>query len=142
MTLIKQPLHRLEDHLKCIEKRNDVNLFRSVIQNIKDLEYEIEYMKSSKDNWQPIETRPEAEAEPFLVMTFNDDRADCFDYVVVQVSNFEGQMYADGRQAIIDYDDRITNAVAWMYRPRFDKIKFEFNEAMKSPDVKKVSENV
>jgi len=67
--------------------------------------------------FRPIESRPTSEGYSFLVMTLNND---CWEKVILQVSNFEGNMYADGKQAIIDYEDRITNAVAWMDAPDFN----------------------
>jgi len=63
-----------------------------------------------ESKWQPIESAPEQEGVPFLVLCPKNDVAD---FVIVQVSKFQGDMYPDFLNANIDYADRITNALAW-----------------------------
>ena len=60
--------------------------------------------------WKKIETKPIREDKPFLVLLPKNDVAD---YVVLQVSNFEGQMYSDFADGMIDWGDRILNATHW-----------------------------
>jgi len=64
--------------------------------------------------WQPISTAPKDGRFSFLVLMPGNDVAD---FVVLQVSNFEGRMYADGKDAIIDYQDAITSATHWQPLP-------------------------
>lgn len=59
-------------------------------------------------SWQPIETAPTREDEPFLILRRG---------VVIQVSWFEGRMYPDAREACVSWEDGITDAQAWMPLP-------------------------
>lgn len=63
--------------------------------------------------WQPIETAPKDEAESFLIRRDDDLNA----VVIIQVSNFEGNMYPDALGGCIDFDDRITDAIDWQPLP-------------------------
>jgi len=65
-------------------------------------------------NWQPIETVPKDEDKSFLVMIKTND---IYTRVIMQASWFEGQMYPDAFQCVIDYDDGILNATHWMPLP-------------------------
>lgn len=65
--------------------------------------------------WQPIETAPKEELEPFLVFVPWDYIGDG---VVIQVSMFEGRMWPDGKESCIDWNDAITNATHWMPRKK------------------------
>jgi len=67
-----------------------------------------------EQKWLPIETAPKDERKPFLVLLPGNDAAD---YLVLQVSAFEGNMYPDHLGGSIDYGDRVTNAVGWMPLP-------------------------
>lgn len=60
--------------------------------------------------WQPIETKPEEGSGSFLVLLPENGVAD---YVVLQVSIYEGRMYPDARDACIDWKDGITTATHW-----------------------------
>lgn len=62
--------------------------------------------------WQPIETMPETEDVPFLVLLPKNDIAP---FVILQVTRFEGRLYPDARNACIDWEDGITTATHWMY---------------------------
>lgn len=42
------------------------------------------------------------------------------DFLAVQVSNFEGQMYPDAFGGSIDYGDRVTHATHWCELPGYD----------------------
>lgn len=70
--------------------------------------------------WLPIETAPKQETEPFLVLL---PKNSVCDGLVLQVSNFEGRMYADCADGMIDYSDAITSAVAWMPCPSLTLIE-------------------
>jgi hypothetical protein len=62
-------------------------------------------------NWKPIETRPMAQEEvSFLVLLPKNDVANS---VILQVSIFQGEMYPDHLDGIIDFNDRVTNATHW-----------------------------
>lgn len=63
--------------------------------------------------WLPISTKPESEDFSYLVLTEAK--------VIVQVSNFEGQMYPDGRGFCVAFDDKITTPIGWMPIPDFKK---------------------
>lgn len=60
--------------------------------------------------WQPIETAPMDEKESFLVLRKGNDMAD---FLIVQVSVFEGRMYPDLMDGLIDWDDAVTDATHW-----------------------------
>src|SRR4051812_7944839 len=64
--------------------------------------------------WQDIATVPTSEDEPFLVRLPGNDMCKT---LAIQVSIFEGNMYPDCKDGIIDWEDRITNADAWMPLP-------------------------
>lgn len=61
--------------------------------------------------WMPIDTAPKDEATHYLVRIPGNDICDA---LVLQVSNFEGGIYADCRDGLIDWTDRITTATHWM----------------------------
>jgi hypothetical protein len=42
---------------------------------------------------------------------------DVCDSLAVQVSNFEGQMYPDHLDGLIDWEDRVTDATHWCELP-------------------------
>lgn len=65
--------------------------------------------------WQPIETAPTSEEEPFLVLLPKNGVAP---FVVLQVSRFEGRLYPDARDACIDWENGITTATHWMPTPK------------------------
>jgi hypothetical protein len=66
---------------------------------------------SKLSDWRPIKTAPTDELEPFLVLMPKNDVAD---FVIVQVSRFEGRLYPDALNGAIDWDDGITTATHWM----------------------------
>lgn len=68
--------------------------------------------------WQPIETAPKEELEPFLVFVPWDYIGDG---VVIQVSMFEGRMFPDGKESCIDWNNAIINATHWMPLPEAPK---------------------
>ena len=74
--------------------------------------------------WQPIETRPKDECVPFLVALPKNYVAD---FVAIQVSNFEGQMYPDHLDGLIDWSDRVLNATHWMSLPTPPKLNGDKN---------------
>ena len=61
--------------------------------------------------WQPISTAPKDEINPFLVLLPGKDVCKT---LAVQVSNFEGRMYPDCRDGIIDWErcDNHSNPLA------------------------------
>ena len=62
-------------------------------------------------DWRDITFRPTDEGgAPFLVLRPGNDVAA---FVIEQVSVFEGQMYPDAANGLIDWDDRITDATHW-----------------------------
>ena len=61
--------------------------------------------------WNTMETAPCIDHEPFLILRPKNDVAD---FVVEQVSMFEGHYYRDFENGLIDYDDRITDGIAWL----------------------------
>lgn len=61
-------------------------------------------------NWKPIETKPQQEDQPFLVLLPKNAVAD---FVILQVTIFEGAMYPDHMNGMIDYGDRVTTATHW-----------------------------
>ncbi len=65
-------------------------------------------------DWQPIETAPKDEDRPFLVLIPGNDVCKS---LAVQVSNFQGEMYADCMDGIIDWEDRILGATHWSPLP-------------------------
>lgn len=79
------------------------------------------------EGWRPIETAPRDESYgPFLVRIPKNDVADS---IAIQVSIFEGQMYADVMDGIIDWEDRITTATHWKpLETKAEKIAKEFKE--------------
>jgi len=89
-------------------------------KEIGQLDAAIEWVKAQ--GWRPISEAPKSEHKPFLVQLPGNDMAD---YIVMQVSNFEGRMYPDARDGCIDWEDGITNAVAWRPLP----------EPMKTPQL-------
>lgn len=63
--------------------------------------------------WNAFENNVEIpfdEHEPFLVLLPGNDAAK---FLIVQVSFFEGRMYPDAKDCIIDHSDEITNATHW-----------------------------
>lgn len=56
---------------------------------------------------------PQSDLDPFLILLKENDVAD---FVIVQVSRFEGRMYSDLLDGAIDWDDAIPDdqIVAWM----------------------------
>lgn len=60
--------------------------------------------------WRDISTIPTAEHEPFLVLRPGNDVAD---FVIEQVSIFEGRMYPDALNGNIDHSDAIEDAIYW-----------------------------
>jgi len=64
--------------------------------------------------WKTIETAPKDDLIPFLVLLPKNDVAD---YIVLQVSRYEGRMYPDAKDACIDWEDGITTATHWMLLP-------------------------
>lgn len=68
------------------------------------------------DKYQPIETAPTQEGYSFLVRR---ERRNGFTYVM-QVSNFEGNMYPDHLDSNVDFDDRVLDATHWMPLPEMD----------------------
>lgn len=50
------------------------------------------------------------ELVPFLILRHGNGVAD---FVVQQVSIFEGQMYPDAADGCVDWGDRITDAIGW-----------------------------
>lgn len=69
--------------------------------------------------WLPLNTRPKAESQSYLVRLPGNDV--CSE-LAVQVSNFEGEMYADCRDGLIDWEDRITGATHWACLPKMGPI--------------------
>lgn len=61
--------------------------------------------------WRLIKTMPQTEDVPFLVLLPKNSVAD---FVIVQVTRFEGQIYPDHMDGAIDWDDRVTTATHWM----------------------------
>lgn len=70
--------------------------------------------------WQPIETRPTEDCVNFLVLLPGNDMAK---YLILQVSGFEENIYADHLDGCIDWSDRILNATHWMPLPKPPKSK-------------------
>lgn len=66
------------------------------------------------DYWKPIDTRPTDEENPFLVLLPGNDVCK---NLAIQVTNFEGKMYADCMEGLIDWEDAITNATLWAFLP-------------------------
>jgi hypothetical protein len=64
--------------------------------------------------WQLISTAPKDENDPFLVLLPGNDICKA---LAVQASNFEGRMYPDCKDGIIDWEDAITTATHWMPLP-------------------------
>lgn len=65
-------------------------------------------------SWQPIETMPKEDLECFLVLIPDFDLTE---YLVLQVSVFQHDMYPDHLKGNIDYADRVLEATHWMPRP-------------------------
>jgi len=61
-------------------------------------------------NWRTIDTRPTEDCKSFLVALPKNDMAD---YIILQVSNFEGNMYPDHLNGLIDWSDRVLTATHW-----------------------------
>jgi hypothetical protein len=66
----------------------------------------------SKIEWLPIESSP---PEPESFLAYAKHKID-EDYSWVQASWFEGRLYADSRESVIDYEDGLT-ATHWMPLP-------------------------
>ncbi len=64
--------------------------------------------------WQPIETAPISEGEPFLVLLPKNDVAP---FVILQVARFEGNLFPDHLDGCIDYSDTVMTATHWMPCP-------------------------
>lgn len=65
------------------------------------------------EKWQPINSAPKEEGISFLV--FRPKHGEKYTWAsIIQVSNFQGRMYPDARDACIDWDDGIENATHWM----------------------------
>jgi hypothetical protein len=69
--------------------------------------------------WQPIETAPTSEEEPFLVLLPKNDVAP---FVILQVSRFEGRLYPDALDACIDWENGVTTATHWMKCPALGQL--------------------
>lgn len=65
-------------------------------------------------DWKPIDSHPKNEGHAFLVLLKGNDVCDS---LAVQVSNFEGGIYPDHKDGLIDWDDRITDATHWCELP-------------------------
>ncbi|MBL4800735.1 MAG: DUF551 domain-containing protein [Emcibacter sp.] len=64
--------------------------------------------------WRPPETSPMGENISFLVWTKNKTDSE---FCIVQVSRFEGRIYADSKESVIDWEDGIEDATHWMPLP-------------------------
>lgn len=64
--------------------------------------------------WLPIESAPKEEVAPFLVLL---PQCAKHEECVLQVSNFQGDMYPDYLGGMVDFDDRIVSAIGWMPLP-------------------------
>jgi len=64
--------------------------------------------------WQPMDTVPKKEDEVFLVRLPGNDVCKT---LAIQVSVFEGRMYPDCKDGLIDWDDAIVGADAWSPLP-------------------------
>lgn len=60
--------------------------------------------------FEPMETRPTEEHRPFLVLRHGNSVAD---FLIQQVTVYEGQLYPDELNGAIDWDDRVTDAIGW-----------------------------
>lgn len=58
----------------------------------------------------PLDNHPLEEGRPFLVLRHGNDAAD---FLIQQVQCFEGQIYPDALDFVVDFSDRITDAVGW-----------------------------
>ena len=63
--------------------------------------------------WQPIEPAPKDDNVPFLIHRLDEYRKPMF----VQGTRFEGWLYPDWKECIIDWDDRILDATHWAPLP-------------------------
>lgn len=57
----------------------------------------------------------EEEGAPFLILRHGNDM---HSFLIQQVQNFEGQMYPDELDGIVDYSDAVPDAVGWCDIPR------------------------
>jgi hypothetical protein len=68
------------------------------------------------DGWLPIETRPKEETFSYLVFVPKTQSTDDYD-VALQVSNFQGEMYPDHMQNLVDWEDAVKNPTHWRPLP-------------------------
>lgn len=64
--------------------------------------------------WKPIDTMPRDEENSYLVFAKHTTDSG---HSIVQVSWFEGQLYADMKEGIIDWEDAIGSATHWQPLP-------------------------
>lgn len=72
-----------------------------------------------EDGWKPMSSAPQTEHTPFLVYlprTMAGSR-EVNEPCIVQVSRFEGNLYPDAMQHVVDWSNRITSATAWRALP-------------------------
>lgn len=68
-------------------------------------------------DWKTIDSAPKDEIKSYLVWVPKRKGIDEYDSVI-QVSNFQGDMYPDNKQCCIDWGDRIQGATHWAeYKP-------------------------
>ncbi|ASD50477.1 hypothetical protein FDI24_gp196 [Acidovorax phage ACP17] len=76
--------------------------------------------------WRPLEELSDMdECMSILVLRRGNEAADT---IVTQAQLFEGSLYPDDLDFCADYEDRIQDAIAWMYIPR--AFRFFMNPGM------------
>jgi len=121
-----QALQDKLDQSKKIYEEICKRMIREAIEATSELDNE--RIKSLQDKlegaWQPIETRPKDECVPFLVALPKNYVAD---FVAIQVSNFEGEMYPDHLNGLVNWNGRVLNATHWMPLPTPPKLTGDKN---------------
>ncbi len=74
--------------------------------------------KHRNTGWRSIRTAPKTEDMPFLVLTPGNDVAD---FVILQVTRFEGVLYPDHLDGSLDFRDAVENATHWMPAPKLPR---------------------
>jgi hypothetical protein len=114
--------------ISVVEERNILDALRHAIQMSRDAHpfhiadiclkairpYLREPKREAVHRWQPMDTVPKKEDEVFLVRLPGNDVCKT---LAIQVSVFEGRMYPDCKDGLIDWDDAIVGADAWSPLP-------------------------
>ena len=81
---------------------------------LNDLSLKIGWNAVLENQWQDIETAPK---DGTSILVYKKNKTDDY-WCICQVSWFEGRLYADSMEDIIDYEDGILTTTHWMPLPK------------------------